>query len=362
MIDVDIRQRLGSFRLEVKFALDRRVVGLFGRSGSGKTSLINAIAGISRPAQGHVRIAGTTLFDSALGVDVPSARRGIGYVFQDSLLFPHLSVEDNLLYGHRLRRTSERFIELPQVLGLLGLEPLLRRKPGTLSGGEKQRVAIGRALLAQPRLMLLDEPLAALDGPRKGEILDYIERLRDVLRLPMIYVSHSVPEITRVADALVVMSDGKDIAVGDVQWVMARMDLKPYTGRYEAGALVETTVLAHDTPHQLTRLRFSGGELIVPRLVAKPGEQVRVRIRARDVSIALERPRNISIQNILAGRVLAISDEAGPIVDVQLAVGEETLIARITRRSREELGIVVGQDLYALVKAVTFDRRSTGYA
>lgn len=362
MIDVEIRQRLGSFQLDVKFALERRVVGLFGRSGSGKTSLINAIAGITTPAQGHVRIGGTTLFDSEAGIDVPSARRRIGYVFQDALLFPHLSVEANLRYGHRLREPSERFIEVPQVVGLLGLESLLERGPATLSGGEKQRVAIGRALLAQPRLLLLDEPLAALDGARKGEILDYVERLRDVLQLPMIYVSHSVPEITRVADALVVMSDGKDIAVGDVQAVMARMDLKPYTGRYEAGALVETTVLAHDASHQLTRLGFSGGELVVPRLVAAPGENVRVRIRARDVSIALERPRNISIQNILPGRVLAISDEAGPIVDVQLAVGDETLIARITRRSREDLAIVVGQPLYALVKAVTFDRRSTGYA
>ncbi len=362
MIDVDIEQQLGEFHLAVTFSADAPIVGLFGRSGAGKTSVINAIAGIGKPRRGLIRINDAVLFDSAHGIDLPPEERRIGYVFQDALLFPHLDVESNLLYGQRLRAPSDRFIEEKRVVELLGLSALLRRKPRTLSGGEKQRVAIGRALLAQPRILLMDEPLAALDVPRKTEILDYIERLRDELDIPIVYVSHSVPEIARLADTVVVLSDGKCLAVGDVEEVMGRLDLKPATGRYEAGSLLDTHIAAHDAEHQLTTLAFDGGELFVPHLDAAIGERVRARIRARDVSLALRKPAEISILNILSGHVTSMDDESGPIVDVQLAVGTATLTARITRRSVRQLGIHVGQDLYALVKAVSFDQRSVGYA
>ena len=362
MIDVDIDQQLGAFRLAVKFSAEAPIVGLFGRSGAGKSSVINAIAGITKPARGHVCINDVSLFDAAKGVDLPPEDRRIGYVFQDALLFPHMDVRANLLYGQRLRPFEERFIEEARVVELLGLGELLRRKPNTLSGGEKQRVAIGRALLAQPRILLMDEPLAALDIPRKSEILEYIERLRDELSIPIVYVSHSVAEISRLADTVVVLSDGKCIAVGDVDEVMGRLDLRPATGRYEAGSLIEAKVAAHDLDDQLTTLAFDGGELIVPHLDASIGERVRARIRARDVSLATQRPAGISILNVLPACVAVIDEGAGPIVDVQLAVGGTTLNARITRRSLQQLGVHVGQDVYALVKAVSFDQRSVGYA
>ncbi len=362
MIDVDIEQRLGTFALRVRFAVEGRIVGVFGRSGAGKSTLLNVIAGVAGTVTGHVRVNGDTLLNSADSVDVPAPHRRVGYVFQDALLFPHLSVEANLLYGHRLCPATERFIDPAQVIELLGLAKLLQRKPRALSGGERQRVALGRALLAQPRLLLLDEPLSSLDGPRKGEILNYIERLRDVFAVPMIYVSHSVAEIARLSDAVVLLADGQCLATGPVDQVMGRMDLKPHTGRYEAGAVIEATVLSHDTADQLTTLSFAGGELAVPQLAAAPGDRVRARIRARDVSLATQRPTGISTLNILPSRVTAIREETGPIVDIQLAVGDTALMARITQRSRRELGIHVDQQVYALVKAVSFDHRSTGYA
>src|SRR6516165_718714 len=272
MIDVDIEQRLGSFELAVAFVAEAPIVGLFGRSGAGKSSVVNAIAGITKPNRGVIRINNVTLFDAEKGIDVAPEKRRVGYVFQDSLLFPHLDVESNLLYGQRLRHANERVIDEARVVDLLGLGSLLRRKPTTLSGGEKQRVAIGRALLAQPRILLMDEPLAALDVPRKIEILDYVERLRDELSIPIIYVSHSVAEITRLADMVVVLSEGKCLAVGDVDEVMGRPELRPATGRYEAGALIDARVEAHDAGQQLTRLAFDGGELTVPQLDAAVGE------------------------------------------------------------------------------------------
>jgi molybdate transport system ATP-binding protein len=362
MIDIDIEQQFGAFRLAVKFSANAPIVGLFGRSGSGKTSVINAIAGIAKPLRGFIRINDAVLFDAARHIDLPPEERRVGYVFQDALLFPHLDVESNLLYGQRLRSPGDRFIEEVRVIELLGLQALLRRKPKALSGGERQRVAIGRALLTQPRILLMDEPLASLDVPRKTEILDYIERLRDELNIPIVYVSHSVTEITRLADTVVVLSDGRCLAVGDVDEVMGRLDLKPATGRYEAGSVLDTRVAAHHSEDQLTTLAFDGGELIVPHLDASIGERVRARIRARDVSLSIQKPKGISILNVLSARVTAIDEETGPIVDLQLTVGSATLVARITRRSFQQLGISTGQELYALVKAVSFDQRSVGYA
>ena len=220
MIDVDVARRIGSFALDVKFSVDAPVAGLFGPSGSGKTSIVNMLAGVAKPDRGMIRINGELLFDSASGIDVRPQHRRVGYVFQDALLFPHLDVKANLTYGQRLRPPSQRVIDEQHVVELLGLQSLLGRRPRTLSGGEKQRVAIGRALLAQPRILLMDEPLASLDAPRKVEILDYIERLRDDLRIPIIYVSHSAAEVKRLADTVVLLSEGKCIAVGDADALM----------------------------------------------------------------------------------------------------------------------------------------------
>lgn len=360
MIGVDIEQRLGAFHLAVRFEADAPIVGLFGRSGSGKTSVVNAIAGITTPSRGAIRINDVSLFDAAKGIDMAPETRRTGYVFQDALLFPHMDVESNLLYGQRLRAPGDRFIDEARVVELLGLGALLQRRPRTLSGGERQRVAIGRALLAQPRILLMDEPLAALDIPRKAEILDYIERLRDELHIPIVYVSHSVTEITRLADTVVVLSEGKCVAVGSVDDVMGRPELKSATERYEGGSVVDTRVAAQHAHDQLTTLAFDGGELIVPHVDAPVGQRVRTRIRARDVSLSIGKPAAISTLNVLPAHVIAVSAATGPTVDVQLGVGNVTLVARITRRSLQQLGIGRGQALYALVKAVSLDQRSGG--
>jgi len=355
VIDVEIEQRFGSFHLSVAFRAEAPIVGLFGRSGSGKTSVVNAIAGITRPLHGSIAINGNRLFDSARKVDVPPEDRRIGYVFQDGLLFPHLDVKANLLYGHRLRRTNEHFIEQGKVVALLGLESLLNRKTNTLSGGEKQRVAIGRALLAQPRIILFDEPLASLDVPRKLEVIAYIERLREELRIPMIYVSHSATEITRLADTVVILSDGKCLAVGSTDQVMGRVDLTLATGRDEVGSIIETRIVEHHFTEQLTTLGFDGGKFIVPRHEAAIGQRIRCCIRARDVALATHRPTEISVLNILPGRVTSIDSKGRAMVEVGVALGTANVTARITRRSLQDLRIEIGQEIYALIKAVSFD-------
>jgi len=362
MINVEVTRRVGAFELDVAFQAEAPIVGLFGRSGSGKTTLVNALAGVTRPQRGRIVVNGETLFDSTRNIDLPPERRRLGYVFQDDLLFPHLRVEANLLYGYRRAPAGARVIDEAHVIELLGLRSLLQRLPDALSGGEKQRVAIGRALLAQPRLLLMDEPLASLDVQRRDEVLRYIELLRDDLHIPIVYVSHSVAEVTRLADTVVLLSDGRSIASGSVEEVMGRMDLRPQTGRYEAGTVLDAVVAAHDIDYGLTTLRFAGGVLTVPSVQGLVGERIRVRVRARDVSVALVRPTDVSILNVLEGSLVGFGTDDGPIVDVQLQVGEVSLVARITRRSREQLRLHEGQTVFALVKAVSFDRRSVGYA
>ena len=362
MIDVDIEQRLGEFHLDVSFSAEAPIVGLFGRSGSGKTSIVNAIAGIAKPERGSIRINDAVLFDAARGIDLRPEARRVGYVFQDALLFPHMDVESNLTYGQRLHRPADRFIDEARVVELLGLEGLLHRRPRTLSGGEKQRVAIGRALLAQPQILLMDEPLASLDDSRRTEILDYVERLRDELAIPIVYVSHSISEMTRLADTVVVLSEGKCLAIGAVDEVVGRVASEPTIEHDDAGSVLDTHVMAHDSADGLTTLAFDGGKLLVPRLDAAIGDRVRAMVRARDVSLALTRPADVSILNILAARVIATDEQPAELVEVRLAIGAATVVSRITRRSCRQLGIRAGLELYAMIKAVSFDRRSVGYA
>jgi len=361
MLEVAIRQQLGRFTLDMAFQSDARVVALFGRSGSGKSSVLNAIAGISRPDAGRITLDGEVFQDSQRRIFAKPENRHIGYVFQDGLLFPHLSVERNLFYGSK---TAHKGITADRVISLLGLSALLSRKPVALSGGEKQRVAIGRALLSSPRLLLLDEPLAALDAPRKAEILQYIELLRDEFRIPIVLVSHAMEEVARLADTLVLMDEGKVMASGSVEALMGRLDLHPFTGRHEAGAIIETTVGAHDEASDITTLNFPGGQLHAPGVASLAGERVRVRIRARDVALALTEPQDISMLNILPGTITALREDAGATVDVQVQVGDggAQLIARITRHSASRLGLKPGLRIFALVKAISLDRRSVGYA
>jgi len=241
---------------------------------------------------------------------------------------------------------------------LLGIGPLLNRRPGRLSGGEKQRVAIGRALLASPRVLLMDEPLASLDGRLKDEILPYLERLRDEAGVPIVYVSHSVAEAARLATTIVLISDGRVRAVGPVQQVMGRAELYPLAGRFEAGAVLAARVTAHDTRWSLTELAGSFGSLLVPRLDAPIGAALRLRIRARDVILAVSPPAGISALNVLTGRIEKLVPIEEGAVDVQLRVGNERLLARVTRRSGETLGLVPEREVFAVIKTVAIDRRS----
>jgi molybdate transport system ATP-binding protein len=290
---------------------------------------------------------------------VPTHRRRVGYVFQEGRLFPHLTVRQNLLFGRWFAPARERRVtSLDDVVDLLGIATLLDRRPGRLSGGEKQRVAIGRALLASPRLLLMDEPLASLDARRKDEILPYLERLRDEASVPIVYVSHSIAEVTRLATTIVLISAGRVHAVGSVQEVMGRAELYPLAGRFEAGAVLSVRVTAHDPRWSLTELTGDFGRLTVPRLDAPVGTALRVRIRARDVILAVTRPTGISALNVLAAevdRLVPIEEEA---LEVQLRLGGERLLARVTRRSGEALGLAAGREVFAVIKTVAIDRRS----
>ncbi|MBI2992613.1 MAG: molybdenum ABC transporter ATP-binding protein [Gammaproteobacteria bacterium] len=353
---VDIERRLGEFSLSAAFSAGTGITALFGRSGAGKTSVINMLAGLLRPDRGRVEVNGRVLFDSGSGVDVPVHVRRLACVFQDARLFPHLTVRGNLLYGWRLAPPAERYVDFDQVVQLLGIAPLLQRRPGALSGGEQQRVAIGRALLSSPAALLMDEPLASLDAPRKAEILPYIERLRDEFKLVIVYVSHMLEEVARLADTVVMLHDGAVTGVGSAEDVLGRIDLYAIAGRQEAGALIHTIVEAHADEDGLTMLRFDGGVLQVPRIALPVGAPFRVRIRARDVSIATERPAGISIRNILRARIVELADTVGAFAEIKMAVGHATLVARVTRPSVRELQLATGCEVYALVKSIGIDR------
>ncbi len=359
MIDLDIRKRLGDFALDVSFSIPGHgVTALFGRSGAGKTSVIAAIAGLLRPDEGHIRVAGRTLFDARVGADVPIHRRRVGYVFQDGRLFPHLSVRDNLLYGYRRSPLRNRRITMEEVVALLGVAPLLERRPRDLSGGEKQRVAIGRALLAQPEVLLMDEPFASLDAPRKREILPYLERLRDELRLPIVYVSHAIEEVVRLANQVVVLDAGRVAATGTPEQLGERLDLRPLLGEFESGAIIDAQVTAFDSQFELSTLAFEGGVLRVPGRAGDLGALVRVRVRARDVSLALEKPAAISVQNIFAGAVEEVFEDSGAYAELKLRVSGTRFLSRVTRESVSRLGLVLGAQVYLLVKSVSLDHET----
>jgi molybdate transport system ATP-binding protein len=342
----------GAFNLDVDLALPGRgVTALFGHSGSGKTTLLRVLAGLERVAGARVALGDEVWQDDARKVFVPTHQRGIGYVFQEASLFPHLSVRANLEFGRKRLKPAEHRFDLLAVAELLGIERLLDASPATLSGGERQRAAIARTLLASPRLLLMDEPLAALDMRRKLEILPYLERLHDELALPVVYVSHAADEVARLADHLVVLEEGRVLASGPLAATLARLDLAA-NFQDDAGVMIETTLQAHDADG-LSHLAFAGGVLLVVQRDAAVGTRVRCRIHARDVSLALERPRGSSITNILPARVDAVGPSGTPgQVLVRLLVGETALLARITERSRRELAIAPGCALWAQVKAV----------
>ncbi|WP_421694790.1 molybdenum ABC transporter ATP-binding protein [Aestuariivirga sp.] len=350
---VDVRHRLGSFSLEVSFESLQGLTAVFGASGCGKTSLVNVIAGLLKPDHARIKVGDTTLIDTEAGINLSPPRRRIGYVFQDARLFPHMTVESNLAYGEWFTPRAERYAARGKIVELLGIGHLLKRRPRDLSGGEKQRVAIGRALLASPRLLLMDEPLASLDAARKAEIMPYLERLRDELRIPIVYVSHSVAEVMRLANDVAVLSQGRLAAFGPAADIAQRLDLVPEDDRDEGGAIIDMTVATHDTTFDLTRLTSAAGDIYVPGRIGPEGTPARVRIRARDVILALEEPQKISALNILRGTVAEISQAGQASVNVRLDCGGAAVVARITRHSAHALGLAPGTRAFAVVKAVS---------
>ncbi len=338
------------FTLDIDLELPTKgIIALFGHSGSGKTTLLRCIAGLERAPDGFLTLNGEIWQNGAHWL--PTHKRPLGYVFQEASLFPHLTVMGNLRYGMR-RVSRERRVNLDQAIELLGIGHLLDRKPDRLSGGERSRIGIARALAVNPRLLLMDEPLAALDLQRKQDILPYLERLHDELEIPALYVSHSPDEVARLADHLVVMESGRVLADGPLTETLARIDLPIRLGE-DVGAIIEATVGAVDNAWHLARVDFSGGSLWTRDRGLPVGRRVRVRVLARDVSLAREHPGQSSIQNVLHGRVDAIADDDHPgLVLVRVRIGAAMLVARLTRRAVAGLGIVPEQNLWVQVKSV----------
>jgi molybdate transport system ATP-binding protein len=350
-IAIRIALARGGFTLAVDLALPPRgIIAVFGPSGSGKTTLLRCVAGLERPAQARILVQGQTWQDSDSGVFLPPWKRPLGYVFQEASLFDHLDVRGNLAFALK-RRSGNGGFDLPSLVSMLDIGHLLARCPHQLSGGERQRVAIARALATQPRILLLDEPLAAVDLARRREILPWLERLRDELHVPMLYVTHAADEVARLASHLVLMDAGRCVANGPLAETLSRVDLPLLAGE-EAAALLEGEVEEVDAHWHLAQVVFSGGRLWIADSGLSAGRAVRVRVLARDVSIVREPPHASSIQNVLPCRVRAIAAAGHPSqVTVQLACGASLLLARVTARAIDQLKIAVGDPVWAQVKS-----------
>ena len=352
-LEVEARHRIGSFSIDAAFRSGSGVTALFGRSGSGKTSLINIVAGLLRPDHGRIVLDGDVIADSEKCLFTPIHRRRFGYVFQEARLFPHLSVRKNLAYGRWFAGAGKSASDFDKIVEMLGIGHLLDRRPSPLSGGERQRVALGRVLLAAPRLLLMDEPLAALDEARKAEILPYLERLRDETRIPILYVSHSVAEVARLAERVVVVENGRVKASGTAAAIISRPN--DAIERRDTGALIEGVVDRHDAEHGLTVVRAGECLIRIPHLVMVPGNRLRLYIAGRDVMLAITKPEGISALNVLKGTVTDLSRAQEGSVDVRVDCGGNVIVARITALSREALGLEPGKQVHAIIKTVALD-------
>jgi molybdate transport system ATP-binding protein len=354
MLSLALRRRQGEFTLDLAFdAPTPGVIALFGRSGCGKTTLVDLIAGLRRADEGRIAIDGTTLLDSTRGIDLPAERRRIGYLFQDARLFPHYDVRGNLDYGRRRAPPGQARIGFDEVVALLGIAPLLERRPAQLSGGEKQRVALGRALLAQPRLLLLDEPLAALDRARREEVLPYLERLRDELSLPMLFVTHDFDEVLRLATHVVLIDAGRLLASGAPTELSLHPALRAIIGPEAIGAVIEGRVTAIDASSGLARIGVGDGSLSIEAGDLVIDQPVRLQLLARDMILATERPQALSVRNTIAGTIAEIEADGAHAALVQVDAGGTRIIVRVTSQARHELALRPGLPVWVLVKAVT---------
>jgi molybdate transport system ATP-binding protein len=357
MIEIDIGLKRGGFLLDATFTSQAGITALFGRSGAGKSTVVAAVAGLLRPERGRIRIGDTVLFDAAAGIFVPPHKRRVGLVFQDAQLFPHMSAGHNLSYGRWFRPRSTTGLSEAAVLDALGIGHLLKRRPPSLSGGERQRIAIGRALLAAPRLLVMDEPLASLDRERKLEILPLIERVRDEFSVPVLYVTHSVEEIARLAGEVVLLVEGRVARCGPPETVLQSAMPPSSAERFGAMSILKARVREHDPVYDMTVLDHPAGDIAIAGKVGPPGSEARIAVHGTDVSLALARPFGLSIRTVLRGAVRSTLLDGGPVarVDVALA-GGDTLAALVTRRSLHELGLREGDPVHALVKAASLDQ------
>ena len=370
---IDVRLVRDEFSLHVNTQMDLDgITAVFGPSGAGKTTLLRIVAGLETRAEGRVAVGDELWQDTDGGVMVPAHARHLGFVFQDGRLFPHLTVEGNLRFAAERARRRYRGRtgdasgagaggqhaagpDMSAVVGALDLKGLLERSTDTLSGGEQQRVAMGRALLADPRVLLMDEPLSALDLRRKAEIIPYIERLAGEFGVPMLYVTHNVDEVARLASCMLLLADGRLAAQGGVAEVLERVELWPLTGRLEAGSVLEA--IAGVTHDGITSLDVEGETLRIPAIGVAPGTPVRLRVAAREVAVACERPQRLSIRNVLPARVLRIEFTEAPFAELLLDVHGQHLRSRVTREAVEDLGLHEGQPVFALIKSVAFEGR-----
>lgn len=354
-LDFDVQVAYAGFALDAKASVALTgITAVFGQSGSGKTTLLRTLAGLERLASGRIAFAGETWLDDDPRSLRPAHARAIGYVFQDARLFSHLDVRGNLAYAARRIRGREG-PGLETVVAALDLQPLMSRQPATLSGGERQRVALARALLTAPRMVLMDEPLASVDGRRKRDILPYIERLPRDFSIPVLYVTHAIDEVAALADDMLLMSSGRIAAAGPVAETLSRLDLFPLTGRFETGAVLKVRVTGHDVRDHLSEVAFDGGQLVIPLTRAAIGSDIRIRIRARDVVLATAAVEGLSANNVLGGVVTGVRADAGTYLDVAIACGSAQLIARITHRSARRLSIEPGQSVSVVIKSITID-------
>lgn len=360
MIEVDVALTAGTFDLRVAFTNTTGITALFGRSGSGKSLTLSLIAGLARPTRGRITLDDRALVDTEQRVFIPMHKRRIGLVFQDSLLFPHLSVKQNLLYGRWFAPRTDRQIALDQVVDTLGIGHLLARQPGLLSGGEKQRVAIGRALLSCPKLLLFDEPLAALDMERKLEILPLIERLRDEFKIPIVYVSHALEEVVRLAALVVMIEAGKVKAIGPPTEIFEALPGETADDRFGLSSVLSVKVRGTDEDYGLTELVHPAGTIWLAGRAGAVGGMPRIIVKATDVVLAVEPPHHVSVRSCLAGTIDTVK-ENGPLATVVVTLdGAGHLFSVATRHAVKELGLVPGARVYALIKTAALDERKVG--
>lgn len=357
-LSVTLRHQFSGFALDATFEADGGLTAIMGRSGAGKTTIANVIAGLFQPQEGRVSVAGETLLDTSAGIALPAHRRRIGYVFQEARLFPHLTVRRNLLYGKWFYGASGA--EFDRIVDLLGIEPLLARRPGALSGGERQRVALGRALLSDPHLLVMDEPLAALDAQRKAEIIPYLERLRDEAGKPILYVSHSTSEVARLATTVVMIDAGRVVACGPAVEVLSDPALARAMPIREAGAVLTATVAGHDDADGLSELTASAGSLFLPKVSSPIGAKLRVRVEAHDILLFKDAPQGGSALNVLPVTITSIREGDGPGAIVGLMAGGDPLIARVTRRSVRQLALEPGLNCFAVLKSTSIAAADIG--